>query len=201
MEAAIIAVSFQSSGQRGKQTIQTGQEKDIPSQIVKELASDKSALKYKGEKLGLKEEEQRPVETFSVKTIAGKVEDVPVTRWKELVPYWENICRAIFEVLHENDFKPYTATLKSPKGFVASSSYWNLSLKNPEIPFVRSSVFHVQTSGKAVLHEFNKTIQPKNPEKLVRREEHCHSRRIYLQLLLRVETCLESSWGRHQGEY
>ena len=100
----------------GNQTIQTAQEKDIPCQIVKELASDKSALKNKGEKVRLKEEEQRPVETFSVETIAGKVEDVPVTGWKELVPYWESICRAIFEVLLENDFKPYTATLKRPKG-------------------------------------------------------------------------------------
>lgn len=72
----------------------------------------------------LKEEERQPLETFSVQTIAGKVEKVPVTGWKDLVPYWESICRAIFEVLIQNDFKPYTATLKRPKGFVASNSYW-----------------------------------------------------------------------------
>ena len=64
----------------------------------------------------MKEEERRPIKTFSVQTNAGKVEKVPVTIWKDLVPYWESICRAIFEVLIENDFKPYTATLKRLRG-------------------------------------------------------------------------------------
>ena len=53
-------------------------------------------------------------ETFSVKTKYGIVKEVPMIRWKELVPYWAAICRAIFEVLIENDFHPYTATLKRP---------------------------------------------------------------------------------------
>jgi hypothetical protein len=92
----------------------------------------------------LKEEERQPIETFSVQTIAGKVEKVPVTGWKDLVPYWESICRAIFEVLMENDFKPYTATLKRPRGFVASNSYWRLSLKNPKrFPLTEARFFFV----------------------------------------------------------
>ena len=121
-------------------------------------------MKNKGEKVRLEEEEQRPVETFSVKTIAGKVEDVPVTGWKELVPYWESICRAIFEVLFENDFKPYTATLKRPKGFVASSNYWNLSLKNPKrFPLSEARFFMYKLQEKPhftnSIRQFNQRIQ------------------------------------------
>jgi hypothetical protein len=70
-------------------------------------------------------------EVFSVKTKYGVVENVPVVTWKELFPHWRSICRAIFEVLTENDFSPYTATLKRPDGFVASSYYWKKSLKDP----------------------------------------------------------------------
>lgn len=79
-----------------------------------------------GETFRLKEKVRHQTETFSVQTIAGKVENVPLTGWKDLVPYWAGICRAFFEVLIENDFKPYTATLKRPEGFVASSNYWRL---------------------------------------------------------------------------
>jgi hypothetical protein len=46
--------------------------------------------------------------------------------------YWPDICRAFFEVLLENDFQPYTATLKRPKGFVASCDYWKMSNKSPK---------------------------------------------------------------------
>lgn len=66
-------------------------------------------------------------ETFRVETKYGIIDRVPMTPWKDLVPYWEGICRAIFEVLSENDFYPYTATLKRPKGFVASKIYWDKS--------------------------------------------------------------------------
>ena len=79
----------------------------------------------------MKIDDQQIGEAFSVQTSYGVVEKVPVIRWKELVPYWRSICRAIFEVLIENDFRPYTATLKRPEGFVASSYYWKISLKNP----------------------------------------------------------------------
>jgi len=39
-----------------------------------------------GETLRLKEEERQPIEAFSVQTITGKIENVPVTGWKDLVP-------------------------------------------------------------------------------------------------------------------
>jgi len=69
---------------------------------------------------------------LSIKTNYGIISNVPVIQWEELVPYWSAICKAIFEVLIENDFNPYTATFKRPKGFVASSHYWKESLRNPK---------------------------------------------------------------------
>ena len=112
----------------------------------------------------MKEEESRPGETFSVQTTAGRVEKVPITGWKDLVPYWECICRAILEVLIENDFKPYTATLRKPKGFVASNSYWRLSLKNPKrFPLPEARFFLYKLLEKPYftnsIREFNKKIQ------------------------------------------
>lgn len=112
----------------------------------------------------MKEEERQPIETFSVQTVAGKVEKVPVTGWKDLVPYWESICRAIFEVLMENDFKPYTATLKRPGGFVASNSYWKVSLKNPKrFPLTEARFFLYKLLEKPYftnsIKEFNKKIR------------------------------------------
>lgn len=77
-----------------------------------------------------------------METDHGIVEGVPMTQWEELAPYWSAICRAIFEVLLENDFHPYTATLKRPKGFVASSSYWRMSLRNPtRVPLSEARYF------------------------------------------------------------
>lgn len=112
----------------------------------------------------MEKEERRQIETFSVQTMAGKVEKVPVTGWKELVPYWESICRALFEVLIENDFKPYTATLKRPKGFVASNSYWKVSVKNPKrLPLSEARFFIYKLQEKPYftdsIKEFNKKIQ------------------------------------------
>jgi hypothetical protein len=112
----------------------------------------------------LEKEERRQIETFSVQTMAGKVKKVPVIRWKELVPYWERICRAFFEVLIENDFKPYTATLKRPKGFVASNSYWKVSVKNPKrLPLSEARFFIYKLQEKPYftdsIKEFNKKIQ------------------------------------------
>jgi len=108
-------------------------------------------------------EKQPSVDTFSVQTIKGTVEKVPVIRWKELVPYWENICRAIFEVLIENDFRPYTATFKRPKGFVASSSYWRKSLENPKrFPLSEARFFIYKLLEKPYftnsIKEFNQKI-------------------------------------------
>jgi hypothetical protein len=92
------------------------------------------------------------------------VKEVPMIRWKELVPYWAAICRAIFEVLIENDFHPYTATLKRPKGFVASSKYWEKSLENPtKIPLSDARYFVFKLKEKQyfvkAIQEFNKKIQ------------------------------------------
>lgn len=112
----------------------------------------------------MKEAETRCNEIFSVQTSAGKVENVPITGWKELVPFWENICRAIFEVLIENDFKPYTATLKRPKGFVASNSYWILSSKIPKkFPLTEARYFLYKLLEKPYFRDsikkFNKGIR------------------------------------------
>lgn len=74
---------------------------------------------------------KKQLRSISVETAYGIVDKVPVISWRELVPYWSSICKAIFEVLVENDFYPYTATFKRPKGFVASSGYWEVSLRNP----------------------------------------------------------------------
>jgi len=75
---------------------------------------------------------QRNEKFISVKTKYGIVDNVPVISWEEMIPYWPAICRAIFEVLIENDFRPFAATFRRPKGFVASSRYWEVSLRNPE---------------------------------------------------------------------
>jgi hypothetical protein len=112
----------------------------------------------------LRDKERQPTETFSAQTVAGKVEKVPVTGWKDLVPYWASIARAFFEVLIENDFKPYTATLRRPKGFVASSSYWNLSLKDPKrFPLSEARFFMYKLQEKPCftnsIRQFNQRIQ------------------------------------------
>lgn len=81
-------------------------------------------------------------ETFAVETNYGIIDSVPMTPWKDLVPYWEGLCRAIFEVLIENDFHPYTATLKRPRGFVASKSYWDTSHRNrKKVPLTEARYF------------------------------------------------------------
>jgi len=99
--------------------------------------------------------------TLSVKTSYGTVEKVPVISWKELVPYWHDICRAIFEVLIENDFHPYYATLKRPDGFVASSYYWKKSQKDPgKFPLSEARFFIYKLQEKPYfvnsIREFNR---------------------------------------------
>jgi hypothetical protein len=74
----------------------------------------------------------QPRKVIQVETSYGIVNKVPVMDWKEFISFWPNICRAIFEVLLENDFQPYTATLRRPKGFVAYGGYWKMSNKNPK---------------------------------------------------------------------
>jgi hypothetical protein len=112
----------------------------------------------------LKEQRRRPIQIFFVQTTAGKVVDVPVTAWKELVPYWHNICRAILEVLTEGDFKPYPATMKRPDGFVASYSYWKLSSKSPKLISLSEARFFIYKLLEKPyftdsIKEFNKKIQ------------------------------------------
>lgn len=70
--------------------------------------------------------------TITVRAKFGKVENVPLPKWKELVPYWPKIAKAFFEVLTENDFNPCTATIKRPDGFVADRNYWKKFLENPD---------------------------------------------------------------------
>ena len=111
----------------------------------------------------MKEKAREHPEIFSVETNLGKVECVPITGWKELVPFWSGICQAFLETLLENDFKPYTATLKRPKGFVASSSYWRLSLEDPEeFPLSEARFFIYKLKEKPyftqAIKEFNKKI-------------------------------------------
>lgn len=92
--------------------------------------------------LKLKGSSNQTKETFAVETSYGIVDNVPMTPWKDLVPYWEGICRAIFEVLFENDFHPYTATLKRRRGFVASKSYWDMSRRSQKrVPLADARYF------------------------------------------------------------
>lgn len=100
---------------------------------------------------------------LSVKTKYGIVDKVPVIQWKEFVPYWSAICKAIFEVLIENDFYPYTATFKRPKGFVASTHYWKMSLENPKkIPLSEAKYFVYKLKEKPdftdSIRKFNQRI-------------------------------------------
>ena len=99
-----------------------------------------------------------------MKTKYGVVENVPMVTWKELFPYWQSICRAIFEVLMENDFSPYAATLKRTDGFVASSYYWKKSLKDPmKIPLSEAKYFIYKLEEKQYfldsIREFNQKTQ------------------------------------------
>lgn len=110
------------------------------------------------------ERTQKKFESFSVQTDNGPVKNVPMIHWKELVPYWKNICKAFLEVLSENDFKPYTATFKRPKGFVASSQYWRLSMRNPaRFPLSDARFFIAKLQEKECftnsINEFNQKIQ------------------------------------------
>jgi hypothetical protein len=72
------------------------------------------------------------MKTIVVSTKFGEIEGVPLIRWKEIAPYWAKITKAFFEILTENDFRPYCATKKRPNGFVAQSYYWKKSDKNPK---------------------------------------------------------------------
>jgi hypothetical protein len=113
---------------------------------------------------GVESNDQPIAETFSVKTSYGVVKSVPVIQWEGLAPYWRAICRAIFEVLIENDFHPYTATLKRPDGFVASSHYWRISLRDPtKAPLSEARFFIYKLKEKAYFSEsirrFNQNIQ------------------------------------------
>lgn len=90
------------------------------------------------------------MQTITVETKFGKVKDVPLTKWEELAPYWPNIAKAFFEVLMENDFNPYTATLNRPDGFVADRRYWRKSTRRPdEIPLYAARKF----LAKLIQHE------------------------------------------------
>ncbi len=62
--------------------------------------------------------------SIQINTKYGTVRNVPVIKWIEFQPYWEPVVRAIVEVIVENKFRPYSATIKRPDGFVASSKYW-----------------------------------------------------------------------------
>lgn len=70
--------------------------------------------------------------TIAIDTKYGRIKNVPITKWKKLVPYWPKIAKTFFEVLIENDLNPYTATTKRPEGFVADRRYWIRSIRNPE---------------------------------------------------------------------
>lgn len=101
-------------------------------------------------------------ETFTVETKYEFVDKVPVTTWEALVPYWESICKAIFETLVENDFHPYTATFKRRKGFVASKTYWDMSRRNPKgFPLTEARYFIYKLKEKSeftdAIMRFNKS--------------------------------------------
>ena len=101
--------------------------------------------------------------SFQVQTSYGIIKGVPVIDWPELIPYWENICRAIFEVLVENDFQPYTATLKRPKGFVAYIEYWKKSSRNPKkVPLSEARYFIYKLKEKPYFTESVKEFNQKN---------------------------------------
>lgn len=119
-----------------------------------------------------KDKSQISKETFSVSTRYGIVEGVPVHPWEKLSPYWPRVCKGMFEVLEENDFRPYTATVKRPDGFVASSYYWRKSRKKPdEFPLLQARLFISKLIDNpdfnAAVREFNATenvdwLDPKN---------------------------------------
>jgi len=67
--------------------------------------------------------------------IAGEksiVENVPVTSWEALQPYWPLIVKGIIEVFLEGDFKSYGVRKDRKDGFYAGDWYWNQSLIDPE---------------------------------------------------------------------
>jgi hypothetical protein len=100
---------------------------------------------------------------IQVETRYGIVEKVPVIDWKEFIPYWPDICRAIFEVLLENDFQPYTATLKRPKGFVAYGGYWKMSNKNPKkVPLSDARYFIYKLQEKPYFTDSIRQFNQKN---------------------------------------
>jgi hypothetical protein len=121
---------------------------------------------------GKKDKLETSKETFSVLTKHGTVEDVPFHPWKHVLPYWPRICKGIFEVLEENHFRPYSATMKRPDGFVASSYYWRKSREKPnEIPLWEARLFISKLIASpdfnTAIKEFNATkntdwLDPKN---------------------------------------
>jgi hypothetical protein len=105
----------------------------------------------------------QPRKVIKVETSYGIVEKVPVIDWEELIPYWSDICRAIFEVLLENDFQPYTATLKRPKGFVAYGGYWKMSIRNPKrLPLSEARYFIYKLREKPYFTESIRAFNQKN---------------------------------------
>jgi len=114
------------------------------------------------------------MQTISVATKFGKIEKVPLTKWRELTPYWPKITKAFFEVLMENDFSPYTATIERPEGFVADRHYWERSMKNPEeTPLGEAKRFVSKLIGHP---DFAEAIKAFNASKKVNwlKEENVH---------------------------
>ena len=60
----------------------------------------------------------------TLKTKYGIIYNLPTIKWKELLPYWEPIARAMVEVITENKFRPYTASWDRQDGIVATHQYW-----------------------------------------------------------------------------
>jgi len=97
---------------------------------------------------------------INVSTKFGIVKNVPLPNWTEIIPYWPRISKAFFEVLIENDFNAYTATIKRPTGFVADLKYWEISEKGPKkLHLKEASVFIRKIKEKTdfveAIKEFN----------------------------------------------
>ncbi len=93
--------------------------------------------------------------TIEITAKYGHVRNVPMIKWEPFQPYWERVVRAMIEVIVENKFRPYTATMKRPDGIVASSAYWKIHRYSPK-------KFRFYKARKIVKDELNHFLHGKD---------------------------------------
>ena len=90
---------------------------------------------------------------MNVETIYGRIEQVPIIKWKEFEPYWVPIVISLSEVITENKFHPYSANQSRLDGIVLTYKYWKTFKSEDSFPFKQAIVFLQKLKQKPLFVE------------------------------------------------